>query len=110
MPIRKYGESRDYNRILIVPAGTKHDSGYMHIAIIGIWTEESIERYEICGWPDDISYLFPTITFGGENKFEMCPVRMDCYYPSGVFQFHGRGGKFYVSDSLSSMEVTYKSD
>lgn len=100
LPVRKRDDtSRLYDRILIVPAGKKHDSGYMRIAVIGVWGIE--ENAEICAYPDDISYFFPF----EDKKYSLAKVRQDCFYPSGVLQFHTRYGKFSVSESLSSVDI-----
>ncbi len=108
-PTRKWDDtSREYDRIWLVPAGTKHDSGYMHIAVIGVWDEDGDLKWEVCGWPDDISCMFPTLRFGDNKQFETALVRMDCYYPSGVLQYHGRGGKFTVGPALSSIDIFFK--
>jgi hypothetical protein len=103
-PVRKWDEtSREYSEILLVPAGTKHDSGFMHIAIIGVYEEN---KYEICGFPDDISCYFPMLNYGGPIGFDRPLVRMDCYYPSGVLRYHGNG-TFKVSEAISSQDITF---
>lgn len=105
-PQRAWGDtSREYNRIWIIPTGTKHDSGYMHIAIVGVWDENHEEKREICGYPDDIStYFYPT-KLSSDIYYQM--VRMDCYYPSGILQYHSNRGVFKVSEALSSMDITF---
>lgn len=109
-PVREWGKTeKEYDVILLVPTGTKHDSGFMHIAIIGgIWNKKVGQHddmdFEICAYPDDISCLFPIVEFG--DNFEMATVRMDCYYPSGVLQYHGRG-KFRVGEALSSVNIYF---
>lgn len=111
-PMRAWNDTeKEYDVILLVPAGTKHDSGYMHIAVIGgIWKEKVGQHdnmdLEICAYPDDISCLFPTIKYGNNNEFQMASVRMDCYYPQGILQYHGRG-KFTVGPSLSSVDIYF---
>lgn len=102
LPERKWDNTkRLYDAIWIVPSGLKHDSGYMCIAIIGVWEENGESKGEICAYPDDVSYFFPY-----ENeKYSMAKVRQDCFYPSGVLQFHSRHGKFFVSEALSSVDV-----
>ncbi len=105
MPSRTWNDtSRKYDQVLIVPAGTMHDSGFMHIAIIGVWRDGEKTNYEICGYPDDISFLFDVDKFGTDRKY--AKVRVDCWYPQGVLQYHGRG-KFVVSEALSSMDVDF---
>ena len=96
--------SREYDQVLLVPAGTKHDSGWMEIAIIGVYKEGEETKYEMCAQPDDIACHFPHIGLGS------CPyypyVRMDCWYPQGVLQYHGYG-KFRVGPSLSSVDIYF---
>ncbi len=103
MPERKDEDmDRLYKYILIVPAGTKHDSGFMHIAIIGCWVENKEERFEICSYPDDINWLLPDSNRG---SYEFAQVRTDCYYPQGILRFHGRGN--FTVDWGSSTEVRF---
>ena len=98
--------SGEYDAILLVPDGTKHDSGFMHIAVIGVKyrSAEGEEEFEICGYPDDISCIFPLREFGPGYVYAC--VRMDCYYPQGVLRYHG-DGTFTVSAALSSQEITF---
>lgn len=96
----------EYDSILIIPAGTKHDSGYMRIAIVGVFEKDSVEQYEICGYPDDISCHFPSHKSG---EFDFPLVRMDCFYPQGILRYHGRG-KFKVGESLSSQDIYFIQD
>ena len=105
MPVRDWNKTdREYSKVLIVPAGTIHDSGFMHIAVIGVYSEEGKDEYEICGFPDDISCFFPTVLVA--NKYPHALVRMDCWYPQGVLQYHGRG-TFKISEALSSQDITF---
>lgn len=104
MPQRIYDDqSRLYKFILVVPAGTKHDSGFMHIAIIGVWVENAEEKYEICGYPDDINWLIPDCQ---RNGFKLAQLRTDCYYPQGVLKFWGQGD-FKVGFPTSSQEIEF---
>lgn len=106
-PMRRWDDTdKEYDQILIVPAGTKHDSGYMHIAVIGVTDNGEEKQYEIAAYPDDISCFFPLITFGEKKEFTMASVRMDCYYPQGILQYHGRG-KFKVGLALSSVDIYF---
>lgn len=105
---RKWDDTtRLYDVVLFVQSGLKHDSGYMCITLMGMWRDGDVENFEILGQPDDVSLIVDPLRFGDKKEFVMSPVRMDCYYPQGVFQYHGRGGKFKVSEALSSMEITY---
>ena len=104
--------SKLYDRIWIIPAGTKHDSGYMHMAVVGVTNgpKDKIfekETYEICAYPDDISTFFPPIEYGDNKEYEIAQVRMDCYYPSGILQYHSSRGKFHVSEALSSVDIKF---
>lgn len=104
-PERRWDDvSKEYDRILLIPAGTKHDSGYMHIAVVGVIGMGDSETYEIAAYPDDISCHFPVLDLSGGSKYPL--VRMDCYYPSGIFQYHG-GGKFKVGSALSSVDIYF---
>lgn len=105
-PVRDWKDtSKAYDRILLVPTGTKHDSGYMHIAVIGVTKGDkgNPDTYEIAAYPDDISTYFPINKGTG---YEFAQVRMDCLYPSGILQYHGVG-KFTVSESLSSIDIRF---
>ena len=108
-PVRGWADTdKEYDFILIVPAGTKHDSGFMHIAVIGgNWAEkigqEDDTKFEICSYPDDITCHFPMSQCG---DFSLPKVRMDCYYPQGILRYHGRG-KFKVGPALSSVEIYF---
>jgi hypothetical protein len=84
----------------------KWDGSDMHIAVIGVTRVNGQKEYEIAAYPDDISTFFPKVP---EVSFNCALVRMDCYYPSGVLQYHGRG-KFKVSDALSSIDITFEPD
>lgn len=103
-PQRKWGATeRKYNQVLLIPAGTKHDSGFMHIAVVGVYGENK-DEYEICAYPDDISCHFPTRQLSTDLNYPL--VRMDCWYPQGILQYHGRG-KFKVGPSLSSVDIYF---
>lgn len=104
-PRRNWNDTeKEYDAILLVPAGTKHGSGFMHIAVIGVYVEKEEEKYEIAAYPDDISCYFPVKYYG--EGLEYVQVRMDCYYPQGVFRYHGRG-KFKVSSAISSVDIRF---
>lgn len=105
-PVRPYDydTQKEYDRILLVPSGKLHESGYMRIAIIGVTGVGKKEEYEICAYPDDISCYFPIHDLGNNTPWAL--VRMDCYYPSGVLQYHGRG-TFKVGTALSSVDIEF---
>ena len=93
---------RLYDWLFVVPAGTKHESGYMHMAIIGMWKEGKKENFEICSYPDDIHWHIPDSNRG---QYQLAHLRTDCLYPQGVMKFWGRG-QFKV-DWGSSTEITF---
>jgi len=104
-PVRKWNDTdRLYKRVLLVPTGMKHGSGYMRVAIVGVWVGKEKEKYETCGYPDDISTYFPMIKLSDGSEYPN--VRMDCIYPSGILQYHGRGD-FWVSEASSSMDIKF---
>lgn len=102
LPQREWDTESVYDSILLVPAGTKHDSGYMHIAIVGIREGKPVE---IAAYPDDISWVTPSSMRPGLS-FPLAHMRTDCYYPSGIIRFHSTECDFQVSESLSSVDIT----
>lgn len=106
-PHRQWDDTRRlYDQVLMVQGKTKHESGYMHIVLIGAYREGEEIKYEVCGYPDDVEWNFgEPVRFGDNKEFSFSRVRMDCWYPQGVFQFHTRSGKFHISTALSSMTV-----
>lgn len=105
LPHREWSNSsKEYKQILIVPAGLKHDSGYMCIAIIGMWVEDGEEKYEIAAMPDSISHYFPIRNIA--EDLTLPTVWQDCYYPSGVLRYFG-DGVFTVSDALSDVDIRF---
>ena len=93
LPGRHWTSKKLYDQLLIVPAGTKHDSGYSHIAIIGCIGEEPVE---ICAYPDDIQL---------PQTNDNWSLRMDCSYPSGILRLWSNKYKFQVPVALSSTEI-----
>lgn len=97
LPKRDWNKISTYKKLFIVPAGTKHDSGYMHIAIIGV----NDNKAEIVAYPDDISWDYSGI----QQKDGYDSVRTDCYYPSGILQFWSRSYKFMIEGAYSSTTI-----
>ena len=106
MPFRKT-IALPYYHILLVPAGTKHDSGYMHIAVVGVRKQKKgSPLYQIAAYPDDICWDLT----GLEQKYPMVGLRTDCEYPSGIIRIWGRG-KFEVEfPSFSSTDIKFIPD
>jgi hypothetical protein len=104
-PLRQWTNvDKEYNEILIVPSGRKHCSGWMSIAVIGVWVEDGQEKYEIAAYPDDISYFFPIRKIA--EDLQLTTVRQDCHYPQGVLRYHG-DGIFKVSAAVSSVDIHF---
>ena len=99
---------KTYDAILIVPSGKKHESGFMHIAVIGVTYRDGEEEFEIIGEPDDIACVFPTRKLKGRlgKTYEFAEVRMDCYYPQGILRYHG-DGLFHAGPALSTLEIYF---
>lgn len=102
---------RNYNNLLIVPTGKKHNSGFMKIAIIGVVRHngrlgESArywEEAEICAYPDDILWHIPPGEDVGSSM--LYNLRTDCFYPSGTLRVWLYGYEFRVSFPLSSTDI-----
>lgn len=96
MPVRADEDmERLYDCIYIIPTGLKHESGWMKIAIVGCWVEETKEKYEICAsyaGADDLNWLLPD---SKRNGYKLADLHTDCLYPEGVLRFWGYG-KFKV--------------
>lgn len=97
LPIRKWDSPSEYDSLLLVPTGKKHDSGWALISIVGVRKGEPVEQAAHC---DDIGWQVVAPT-----DYEH--LRMDCLYPAGVMHAWGRG-KFVVGASLGSTRVTYR--
>ena len=84
--------------LLIIPRGTKHDSGYSRIAIVALDNER--KPLGIVGEPDDIHWkvehhVHPLIA----------DFQMDCSYPSGILHVWGNRISFKVGFPSSSQEI-----
>lgn len=51
-------KDKTYDAILIVPSGKKHESGFMHIAVIGVTYRNGEEEFEIIGEAVHFGNLF----------------------------------------------------
>lgn len=105
MPWRDWQDTeKEYREILLTPSGKKHSSGFMMIALIGVWVENGETKYEIAAMPDSLSYFFPIRKL--DNKYSIATVRQDCYYPQGILRYFG-DGVFKVSAALSDVDITF---
>lgn len=94
LPQRDWNKQTDYDSLYVINSGTKHDSGFAWIDIIGINDEEK----EIAACCDDI--IWDVSLVNSEYNF-----RSDMLYPSGVLRFWSKGFKFRVGASLSSTTI-----
>ena len=105
LPWRDWKDTeKEYREILLTPSGKKHDSGFMTIALIGVWVEDGEAKYEIAAMPDSISYFFPVKKL--DSDFSIATVRQDCFYPQGVMRYFGNG-VFKISAALSDVDITF---
>lgn len=95
------GEYGWWDSLLIVPdtAHAAHDSGYCHIAVIGV--RKNVAQV-ILAQPDSISLpenasILPGRFYGH--------LRMDAYWPSGILQLWSREVEFSISSPLSSVDI-----
>ena len=116
LPRRDWKTPKEYDHLLIVPTGKKHDSGWALIAIVGINYVDTKEYGEIAAYCDDIMWNFPKEHPYGKHSESgttgSC-LRTDMYYPSGIVRMwatreHYFSGKFKVGCSLSTTEITLK--
>lgn len=100
LPVRDWDSESDYDALLIVPTGRKHDSGWSLIAMIA-----SASCDDIC-WTMPVNHPYGKIE-PGKNRMIL---RTDCYYPSGIVRMWASGehyfkGMFRVGRALSSTDV-----
>ena len=100
LPNLPWGDERGWwDCLAILPSRLKHDSGWSHIAIIGIrHTKDGDVAESILAMPDDIA--LPNVA-GSDYR----PFRMDSYYPSGVLRLWSRGYEFSVDSPTSSVDI-----
>lgn len=105
LPVREWGKASEYDSIVLVPTGKKHDSGFALIAIVGI--NEKVEPVEIAAYCDDVCYSLPEkydTPYAYEGQFRMA-FRSDMYYPSGLVHVWSWYFTFKVGTALSSTDV-----
>lgn len=106
LPQRKWDIETEYDFLLIVPTGKKHDSKYGLIAIIGYNYETKLA--EIAAICDDVCWQFPN---GHPNLNKGPWIRTDMYYPSNIMRMwisreYYFNAKFKVGINLSSTDIT----
>jgi hypothetical protein len=96
LPQRKWDESKEYDSILVINSGKKHDSGWALMVIIGCVKSEPVE---IAAWCDDICWNF-------QEKPSSYDFRNDMVFPCGAIHFWSNKYKYHIGASLSSVDVT----
>lgn len=99
LPEREWNKVTDYDYILLIPAKTKHDSGYAHINIIGVKEDGNAEM--VASRPDDIAWITPTPIYKG-----CYGIRTDCFYKSKALRFWSGKDKFRVYGGVSSIDIS----
>lgn len=93
LPERDWQLTTSYDSLLILSDGTKHESGWGNITIIGCFDSEPFEI--VTQGSDDIAF-----------EVEASQLRMDCAMPSRAMHFWARGKmKFEVGCALSSITI-----
>jgi hypothetical protein len=95
LPRKKSNEIKQYNSVVLIPSGKKHDSGYALIYIIGLDNEQN--PIEIAAACDDVHWITPDPT---EHN-----LRNEMFYPSGVIHYWSNKYSFEIGVSLSSTYV-----
>jgi len=92
-----------YTSLLIVPSRKMHDSGWAHIAVIGV---EGDEATEIIAFPDDIHWpAQSSLTPPGTPLSDYGALRTDAYWPSGVLRLWSGIYEFSVDSPTSSVDI-----
>lgn len=103
LPSAKWDDPGWWDSLLIVPTPRKHESGFAHIAIIGVVeVGRTSEATKILAWPDDIQWpaqsgLSGLVDYGG--------LHTDAYHPSGVLRLWSREYEFSTTAALSSVTI-----
>ena len=101
LPVRNWEIDSEYDSLLIVSTGKKHDSGWAIIAIIGVNSYAPVEIACICC--DDIEWKFPNAISG--RGYIIGQMRTDCAFRSGALHAWKRGSRFIVGAALSSTTI-----
>lgn len=95
LPFKEWNTTKEYNSILVINSGRKHDSGWALMYIIGLAKDKT--PIEIAACCDDICWKIPEAS---EYDF-----RNDMFFPSGAIHFWSQKHNFKVGASLSSTDV-----
>lgn len=93
LPERDWQLTTSYDSLLVLSDGTKHESGWGNITIIGCFGDEPFEIVSQCS--DDIAF-----------EVNANQLRMDCAMPSRAMHFWSRGkNSFEVGAATSSITI-----
>lgn len=92
-------EPTTYQSVYLLPARTKHDSGYSLIQIVGVKEDGSLETAAHC---DDVCWK--------HEPSRHYTMRTDMTYPGGVCHCWGWNTTFTVGASLSSTDISVRVD
>ena len=93
-----------YESLLMIPLRTKHESGYAHIALIGV-DKDGYAREVLTRCSDDIQMPFAPAGYARLGMAEESDLRFDCFHPSGVLKLWSRRYQFRVSYPVSSVRI-----
>lgn len=103
LPTREWSAVSEYDSLLLLSTGRKHDSGWAMMAIIGVRDLKPVEI--ACRHCDDIEWKFPPMSIVGNGLYSIGQMRMDCALKSGALHAWTNLGKFRVGVALSSVTV-----
>jgi len=92
LPVRAWHKETDYDSLLLLREGTKHESGWGHIWIVGC--EDFQPMITVSNCSDDLKII-------GEH-------RMDLLYSVSAFHLWNNHKRFHVSHALSSVKIEVK--
>lgn len=103
LPTREWPAVSEYDSLLLLSTGRKHDSGWAMMAIIGVRDLKPVEI--ACKYCDDIEWKFPPMSIVCDGRYSIGQMRMDCALKSGALHAWTNRGKFRVGTALSSVTV-----
>ena len=94
LPVRPWDTPSSYDSIIVLPTGTRHDSGYSHIMIVGCNNRKPVEI--ATQWSDDITWLHNGLKLRSDALLKCRALHFWANQPNV---------KFKVSHALSSIDV-----
>lgn len=106
LPHVNWGDPEEWwDALLIVPTPYEHDSGWSHIAIIGVRRVDGDDMaVKVLATPDDIHW--PARSAIGAMDYGA--LNMDSYHPQGVLRLWSRYYDFSASGPVSSVDILLK--